>query len=55
MDVSQDMDERMAMSSLLQTINYVRDKVKESETVGATDEIDEELTIDQGNVLSCLL
>ena len=41
------MDERQAMSSLLQTVNYVRDKVQESESEGATDELDEELTLEQ--------
>lgn len=46
-DNSQDMDERMAMSSLLQTVNYVRDKVKEAESEGVQEGLDEELTIDQ--------
>ena len=45
-DSSKDMDERVGLSSLLQTITTVLDRVKEAQGDG-TIEQDEELTIDQ--------
>jgi len=46
-DTSKDMDERVGLSSLLQTITTVLDRVKEAQGDGTIDAQQEELTIDQ--------
>ena len=46
-DTTKDMDERVGLSSLLQTITAVLDRVKEAQGDGTIDAQQEELTIDQ--------
>lgn len=45
-DSSQDMDERIGLGSLLQTVTTVLDRVREAQGDGTVDSPDEELTID---------
>ena len=46
-DASKDMDERVGLNSLLQTVTTVLDRVKEAQGDGGIDSKEEELTIDQ--------
>ena len=46
-DNTQDIEERSGMTSLLQTIQYVRDRIKEAQDEGSVEEVSDELTIDQ--------
>ncbi len=46
-DMSQDLDERAALSSLRSTITHVRERIQEATNEGALEERSEELTMDQ--------
>lgn len=46
-DGTQDIEERTGMNSLLQTIQYVRDRIKEAQDEGSVEEVSAELTLDQ--------